>query len=43
METLGLEVRRGYTVAAFAERGHRPVVVGDGRRTVIPNAVCRGV
>jgi len=42
METLGLEVRRGYTVAAFAERGHRPVVVGDGRRTVIPNAVYRG-
>ncbi len=42
METLGLEVRRSYTVVAFAERGHRPVVVGDGRRTVIPNAVRRG-
>jgi hypothetical protein len=42
METLGLEVRRGYVVAAFAERGHRPVLIGDGRRTVIPNAVCRG-
>ena len=42
METLGLEVRRGYTVAAFAERGHLPVIIGDGRRTVIPNAVRRG-
>lgn len=42
METLGLEVRRSYTVAVFAERGHRPVVVGDGRRAVIPNAVRRG-
>ena len=39
METLGLEVRRGYVVAAFAERGHRPVLIGDGRRTVIPYAV----
>lgn len=42
METLGLEVRRSFTVVAFAEWGHRPVVVGDGRRTVIPNAVRRG-
>lgn len=42
METLGLEVRRGYTVVAFAERGYRPVLIGDGRRTVIPNAVRRG-
>lgn len=42
MNVLGIESRHSYSVLALREGSHRPRLVGDGRRTVIPNAVLAG-
>jgi hypothetical protein len=42
VNVIGIEWRRTYTVVALREGQHAPRLVGDGRRTVIPNAVGPG-
>jgi hypothetical protein len=42
MASIGIEFCRTYVVVAFSEPNYPPVLIGDGKRTVIPTAVFQG-